>query len=185
MIPVLQERFTYKLLKSPQLRSRQLLGVMLDLNFEIDVITYPTAINLSAWVPFSTGLVGIVGRLSAEWLAEPNMAVGRAIRTTPTRLTTDTFLSRRVPFEIGIEFTGTYFLHRPLDAENFHLERGPQPLPYTWVQGKQKQWHLTKRGTVGDSRLQRGQKICEKPFEPKLNDGSGEGGPNKTSEQQQ
>ena len=176
---------TYELLNRPKLQTRQLLRVILAIKYEIVVITHPTAINLSAWVPFSTGLVMVVDWVSAEWSAEPNMAVGRAIRTTPIRLTTDTLLSRCIPFEIGINFTGTYFLHRPLDAENFHLERGLQPLPYTWVWGKQKQWHLTKRGTVGDSRLQRGQKICEKPFEPKLNDGLREGGPNKTSEQQQ
>ena len=153
------------------------------------MITYPTAINLSAWVPFSTGLVGVVSWLSvtattgSEWLAEPNMAVGRAIRTTPTRLTTGTLLSRCILFGIGIKIT--YVPQRPLDAKNFHLEKMIQPLPYTWVQGKSKRWHLTKRGTVESSRGQRGQKICKKQFEPKLNHRSGEGRPNKTSEQQQ
>ena len=98
MIPVSQENFTYKLLKRPKLQSRQPLKEILSIKFEIDMITYPTAINLSAGVPFSTGLVEVVGSLSVtettgtEWLAEPNRAVGRAIRTTPTRLTTDKLL---------------------------------------------------------------------------------------------
>ena len=98
MIRYHRKDFTYKLLKHPKLQSRQSLVVFLSLKFEIDVITYPTAINLSAEVPFSTGLVEVVGSLSViettgtEWLAEPNKAVGRAIRTTPTRLTTDKLL---------------------------------------------------------------------------------------------
>ena len=128
------------------------------------MITHPTAINLSAWVPFSTGLVGLIIWLSSvtattgtEGLAEPNMAVGRAIRTTPTRLTTDTILNRCVPFEIGINFT--YALQRPLGTKFFHLKKGLLPLPYTLVRGKSKRWHPIKKGTLESSRLQRGQKI--------------------------
>ena len=134
-IPVSQEDFTYKILKRPKLLAKQSLKVFLKLKFEINVITYPTAINLWLWVPFSTGLVRVVSWFSVtattgtEWLAEPNMAVGRAIRTTPTRLTTVIFLSRCIPCNIRIKFT--YVLQGPLDAKIFHLEGGLQPLPYT------------------------------------------------------
>lgn len=56
----------------------------------------------------------------------------------------------------------TYIPQRPLDVWNFHPERGRQPPPCTWVWGKSKRSHLTKRGTVGSSNFQRGQKTCRK-----------------------
>ena len=178
--------FTYKLLKRPKLQSRQFYKVFFNLNFEIEVITYPTAINLSG-VPFSSGFVvswlSVTATTGTEWLAEPNIAVGRAIRTTPNRLTTDTLLSRCISCKIGIKSTDV--LQKPLDAKNLHLERGLRPLPYTWVRGMSKRWNLIKKGTVESSRFQRGQKICRKPFEPNLNSWWSEGGPNKTPQQQQ
>ena len=187
MIPVSQERSYLQAPEAPKTPIKAILESIfkLKIKFEINVITYPTAINLSAWVPSSTGLVvvnwpSVTATTGKEWLAEPNIAVGRAIRTTPTRLTTDTLLSKCIPFKIGIKYT--HVQQRPLDAKNFHLGRGLQSLPYTWVRGKSKRWHLTRKGTVESSRFQRGQKICEKQFEPKLNNWSGEGGPNKTSE---
>ena len=124
MTPVSQENFTYKLLKRPKLQLRLSLKVFLKIKFEINVITYPTAINLSfLYRTCRCSWLSVTATTGTEWLVEPNMAVGRAIGTTPTRLTTVTLLSRCILREIRIKFT--YILQRPLDAKIFYLKRAP------------------------------------------------------------